>query len=95
VTVQRRVSATGRITVCRQQVSLGRVHAGRIVGVHVAEHTLAIELDDETKSVRRTTTKPPRVLKASRPHGAGRQDARPALAAPTGPATAPPPQSRS
>ena len=33
VTVQRRVSATGVITVCWQKVSLGRVHAGRIVRV--------------------------------------------------------------
>jgi hypothetical protein len=43
VTVQRRVSATGVITVCRQHVSLGRVHAGRTICVHVSEHTLAIE----------------------------------------------------
>jgi hypothetical protein len=69
VTVQRRVSATGVITVCRQHVALGRVHAGRIVSVHVSEHTLAIELDDETRTVRRTTTNPVRVLKGSRPYG--------------------------
>ena len=56
VTVQRRVSATGVITVCRQTVALGRIHAGRIVSVHVSEHTLAIELDDETRTIRRTTT---------------------------------------
>jgi Integrase core domain len=66
VTVQRRVSATGRIVVCRQAVSLGRVHAGRIVSVHVCEHTLAIELDDETRTVRRTTTRPVVVVKGSR-----------------------------
>jgi hypothetical protein len=94
VTVQRRISATGRITVCWQQVSLGRVHAGRIVRVHVSEHTLAIELDDETRTIRRTTTRPPQVLKGSRPHGAARQDARPALSAPAESATAPPPQPR-
>lgn len=69
VTVQRRVSATGVITVCRQHVALGRIHAGRIVSVHVSEHTLAIELDDETRTVRRTTTNPIRVLKGSRPYG--------------------------
>src|SRR4051794_29885621 len=46
VTVQRRVSATGVIVACRQRVALGRIHAGRIVSVHVSEHTLAIELDD-------------------------------------------------
>lgn len=44
------------ITVCRQPVSLGRIHAGRIVRVHVAENTLAIELYDETRTVRRTRT---------------------------------------
>jgi transposase InsO family protein len=70
VTVQRRVSATGVITVCRQHVSLGRVHAGRTVAVHVSEHTLAIELDDETRTVRRTTSRPVVVVKASRPRRA-------------------------
>jgi len=35
------------ITVCRQRVSLGRVHAGRTIRVHVAEHTLALELEGE------------------------------------------------
>ena len=60
VTVQRRVSATGVITVCRQHVTLGRIHAGRTVSVHVSEHTLAIELDDETRTVRRTTSRPAR-----------------------------------
>jgi transposase InsO family protein len=70
VTVQRRVSATGVITVCRQPVALGRVHAGRIVCVHVSEHTLAIELDDETRTVRRTTSLPVQNIKANRPHQA-------------------------
>ncbi len=72
VTVQRRVSATGRIVVCRQAVSLGRVHAGRIVSVHVSEHTLAIELGDDTRTVRRTTTRPVVVLKGSRRQNAAR-----------------------
>jgi integrase-like protein len=67
VTVQRRVSATGVIVVCRQHVALGRVHAGRTVRVHVAEHTLAIELDGETRAVRRTTSRPVVVIKANRP----------------------------
>jgi hypothetical protein len=70
VTVQRRVSATGVITVCRQRVALGRVHAGRIVSVHVSEHTLAIELDGETRTVRRTTNRPVVVVKGSRPYRA-------------------------
>jgi transposase InsO family protein len=68
VTVQRTVSATGVITVCRQHVALGRIHAGRTVHVHVSEHTLAIELDGETRTVRRTTTRPVVVVKANRPH---------------------------
>ena len=68
VTVQRRVSATGVIIVCRQRVSLGRVHAGRTIRVHVSEHTLAVELDGETRTIRRTTTRPVVVVKGSRPH---------------------------
>jgi transposase InsO family protein len=70
VTVQRTVSATGAITVCRQHVALGRIHAGRIVSIHVSEHTLAIELDDETRTIRRTTRRPVVVVKAHRPHRA-------------------------
>ena len=70
VTVQRRVSATGVIVVCRQRVSLGRIHAGRVLTVHVSEHTLAVELDDETRTVRRTTSRPVVVIKGSRPHRA-------------------------
>jgi transposase InsO family protein len=66
VTVQRRVACNGVIRVCRQTVALGRVHAGRIVSVHVAEHTLAIELDHDTRTVRRTTSHPVRVIKGSR-----------------------------
>jgi hypothetical protein len=68
VTVQRRVSATGVITVCRQHVSLGRVHAGRMIRVHVSEHTLAVELNDETRTIRRTSTRPVVVIKGSRSH---------------------------
>jgi transposase InsO family protein len=79
VTVQRRVTATGRITVCRQQVALGRIHAGRIVTVHVSEHTLAIELDDETRTVRRTTTRPVVVVKGSRRNNTARAANGPAL----------------
>jgi transposase InsO family protein len=66
VTVQRRVASNGVIRVCRQTVALGRIHAGRIVSVHVSEHTLAIELGDDTRTVRRTTSLPVRVIKGSR-----------------------------
>jgi hypothetical protein len=55
------------ISVCRQTVALRRTHARRIVTIHVSEHTLAIELDDETRTVRRTTTNPVVVIKGSRP----------------------------
>jgi hypothetical protein len=72
ITGQRRVSATGRIVVCRQAVSLGRIHAGRMVSVHVSEHTLAIELGDDTRTVRRTTTRPVVVIKGSRRQNAVR-----------------------
>ena len=75
VTVQRRVSATGVICVCRQAVALGRIHAGRTVAVHVSEHTLAIELDQDTRTVRRTTTHPVRVVKGSRRHDPVASDA--------------------
>jgi len=66
--VQRRASATGVIVICGQKVTLGRVHAGHTLSIAVSETTLAIELDDqETRVVRRTTTKPVRNIKADRP----------------------------
>ena len=72
------------ITVCRQRVALGRVHAGRIVRVHVAEHTLAIELDGETRTVRRTTARPVVVVKGSRRQNAARAANAPALSSGAG-----------
>ena len=54
--------------VCGQKVALGRVHRWQTVTIHVADTTLAIELDDgETRVVRRTTTLPVRNIKADRP----------------------------
>ena len=68
IRVQRRASATGLIVVCGQKVALGRACAGQTVTVLVSDTTLAIELDDqETRVVRRTTTKPVRNIKADRP----------------------------
>ena len=68
VTVQRRVSNTGIVTVCGQQVALGRMHRWQTVTIHVAETTLAIQLDDgETRVIRRTTSQPVRNIKADRP----------------------------
>src|SRR4051794_7645743 len=87
VIVQRRVSATGVITVCWQKIALGRVHAGRTIRVHVSEHTLAIELDDETRTIRRTTTRPVVIAKGSRPHQPGRSTPSTELSAHTLPET--------
>jgi len=67
IRVQRRASNTGVITVCLQKVALGRAHRHQTVTIHVAETTLAIELDGETRVVRRTTTLPVRNIKADRP----------------------------
>jgi transposase InsO family protein len=70
VTVHRRASAMGVFTVCGQRVSLGRPQAGRTITVHVAQDTLAVELDDETLTIARTTSRPPWQHKAHRPHQA-------------------------
>lgn len=68
VTVQRRASATGVIMVCGQRVSVGRLHAGQIVTVHVTDTTLTIELaGEDLGTIRRTTTTPIRNIKADRP----------------------------
>jgi len=68
VTVQRRASATGMICVCGQKVALGRQHAGQTVTVHVSQDVLAVELDGETRTIRRTTSRPVWQYKAHRPH---------------------------
>jgi transposase InsO family protein len=70
ITIQRRVSATGVITICAQKIALGRSSAGHVVSVDVAEHTLTIRLDGDTHTIRRTTTNPVRNLKANRPRKA-------------------------
>ena len=82
------------ISVCRQTVALGRVHAGRIVTVHVSEHTLAIELADHTRIVRRTTTRPVVVIKGSRPHRSPRHTTSTELSGRPDPATTHPQQDR-
>jgi len=39
-----------------QKIAMGRIHAGQVVTVHVAEHTLTIDLaDGDSRTVRRTT----------------------------------------
>ena len=68
VTVQRRASNSGVIMVVGQKLALGRAHAYREVTVHVAEHTITIELDDGGhRTFRRTTTDPVRNRKAQKP----------------------------
>jgi transposase InsO family protein len=68
ITAQRRASNTGVIMIAGQKIALGRIHAGRTVTVHVAEHTITIDLGgDDTRTIRRTTTDPVRRVKAQRP----------------------------
>jgi hypothetical protein len=64
VTAQRVASNTGVIMVAGQKIALGRIHARRIVTVHVAEDTITIDLGEYTCTVRRTTTQPVRGIKA-------------------------------
>jgi transposase InsO family protein len=67
VTAQRRASNTGVIMVAGQKIALGRTHAGQVVTVHVAADTITIDLDDQdSRTVRRTTTQPVRSIKAAR-----------------------------
>lgn len=71
IAVQRRASNTGIIMVAGQKIALGRIHAGQIVTVHVAEDTMTIDLGgDDTRTIRRTTTQPVRSIKAHRPRKA-------------------------
>jgi hypothetical protein len=71
VTAQRRASNTGIIMIAGQKIALGRIHARRVVTVHVAADTIAINLGgDDIRTVRRTTTQPVRTIKAHRPREA-------------------------
>jgi len=48
-----------------QKIALGRIHAARIVTVHVTAEVITIDLGgDDTRTVRRTTTQPVRSIKA-------------------------------
>jgi transposase InsO family protein len=65
VTAQRVASNTGIIMIAGQKIALGRIHARRIVTVHVAAEVITIDLGgDDTRTVRRTTTQPVRSIKA-------------------------------
>ncbi|SEH00363.1 Transposase InsO and inactivated derivatives [Nonomuraea solani] len=68
ITVQRRANAFGVIMVARQTVSLGRLHVGQVVTVHVSDTTPTIDLDEGPRTVRRTTDLPVRNVKAHRPY---------------------------
>jgi hypothetical protein len=71
VTVHRVASNTGVIMVAGQKIALGRIHARRIITVHVAADTITIDLaSDDTRVVRRTTTQPVRSIKAQQPRKA-------------------------
>ncbi len=72
VTAQRVASNTGVIMIAGQKIALGRIHARRIVTVHVSTEVITIDLDgDDTRAVRRTTTQPVRSIKAQQPRKAG------------------------
>ncbi len=63
-------SNTGVIMIVGQNSALGRIHAGQIVTVHVAGHTVTIDLGgDGTRAIRRTTTQAVRSIKPAGPQG--------------------------
>src|SRR5690242_12020977 len=70
VTVQRRASNTGVIMVTGQKIALGRIHAGQVVTVHVAAEAITIDLGEDTRTVRRTTTQAVRSIKVHQPRKA-------------------------
>jgi transposase InsO family protein len=70
VTVQRRASNSGVIMVVGQKIALGRIHARHVVTVHVAADTITIDLGEDTRTVRRTTTQPVRTVKVHQPRKA-------------------------
>jgi transposase InsO family protein len=67
VTAQRRASNTGVIMIAGQKIALGRIHAGQVVTVHVTAETITIDLGEDTRTIRRTTTQAVRSIKAHRP----------------------------
>jgi transposase len=55
------------IMVVGQKVALGRIHARKLVSVHVSPKTITIEIGaDDIRTVQRTTDQPVRNLKAQR-----------------------------
>ena len=70
VTAQWVASNTGVIMVAGQKVALGLIRGRQIVTVHVAADTITIDLGEDTRTVRRTTTQPVRSIKAQQPRKA-------------------------
>lgn len=58
------------IVVAGQKLAIGRAYAHHTVTVHVAETTVTVEADGETRVFRRTSTKPVRSIKGQRPRTA-------------------------
>jgi hypothetical protein len=56
--------------VAGQKIALGHIHAGQVVTVRVSAETITIDLDGDTRTVRRTTTQPVRSIKAAQPRKA-------------------------
>jgi transposase InsO family protein len=68
VRVQRRVSERGSLTVARQRIHVGMVHAGRTVTVESADHTFRVYDGDELLTeAARTTTRPIARFKVRKP----------------------------
>ena len=63
-------SNIGVIMVARQKIALGRIYARQIVTIDVAADTITIDLGEDTRTVRRTTTQPVRSIKAQQPRKA-------------------------
>jgi hypothetical protein len=70
VTAKRVASNIGVIMIAEQKIALGRIHARQIVTVHVAADTITMDLGEDTRTVRRTTTQPVRSIKAQQPRKA-------------------------
>ncbi|HUY45868.1 MAG TPA: aminoglycoside phosphotransferase family protein [Streptosporangiaceae bacterium] len=68
VQVERRVSSRGAITIARQRIHIGIVHAGRTLTVESADHTFRIYDGDQLLAeTGRTTTKPIARFKIRKP----------------------------
>jgi hypothetical protein len=68
VRVQRRISCRGSLTVARQRIHVGMMHANRTVTVDSADHTFRVYDGDELLTeVARTTTRPIARFKVRKP----------------------------